>query len=402
MNKTVNINLGNRAFTIDEDAYELLSQYLETIKHVYRNQPDAEELAGDIEARAAELLEQRIAQGKTIITLDMTKSVIDQIGQPQEFDDDMALGEAENANDKSGSGYGTDTQGSGARACPPPPFTDDNIQIKKRFFRDPSNKRLGGVCSGIAAYLSADPTWIRLAVVCLCFLSFYTAAIVYLALWIIIPEARTAADRMQMNGDKPTFDNIGKTVKGMFDKSDKGATQPIPDDEMSGSKRFADTFSQICAAFAKVILVIIGTICTPVVLGLFIVLIILISLLVAIGVFGIELPGPIEPSGEGCMMLCTAIGVVITVGIPLFSLLYTIFAGSRRMSRTFRVSLLTAWIIGLVLTVCGIEAIGDSDQVRQIITHERERILQATDTDSVRDTLPEDSITVVPSQQDKN
>ena len=116
MNNTVNINLGNRAFTIDEDAYELLSQYLETIKHVYRNQPDAEELAGDIEARAAELLEQRIAQGKTIITLDMTKSVIDQIGQPQEFDDDMALGEAENANDKSGSGYGTDTQGSGAGA----------------------------------------------------------------------------------------------------------------------------------------------------------------------------------------------------------------------------------------------------------------------------------------------
>ena len=50
MNKTVNINLGNRAFTIDDDAYELLGQYLETIKHVYRNQPDAEELAKDIES----------------------------------------------------------------------------------------------------------------------------------------------------------------------------------------------------------------------------------------------------------------------------------------------------------------------------------------------------------------
>lgn len=67
MNKTVNINLGNRAFTIDDDAYELLGQYLETIKHVYRNQPDAEELAKDIESRAAELLEQKLASGNSII-----------------------------------------------------------------------------------------------------------------------------------------------------------------------------------------------------------------------------------------------------------------------------------------------------------------------------------------------
>lgn len=102
MNKTVNINFGNRAFTIDDDAYELLGQYLETIKHVYRNQPDAEELAKDIESRAAELLEQKLASGNSIITLDMVKSVIDQIGQPQDFEDDMAMDDAENIDNQSG------------------------------------------------------------------------------------------------------------------------------------------------------------------------------------------------------------------------------------------------------------------------------------------------------------
>ena len=396
MNKTVNINLGNRAFTIDDDAYELLSQYIEAIKHVYRNQPDAEELAGDIETRAAELLEQRLAPGNTIITLDMTKSVIDQIGQPQEFDDNMAMDDADSVDNQAGTTRTQDTQGSGASACPPPPFATDNIHVKKRFFRDPSNKLLGGVCSGIAAYLNADPTWIRLAVVCLCFLSFYAAAIIYLVLWIIVPEARNAVERMQMNGEKHTFDNIGKAVKGMFGGSDKSVQPPIPNSEKSGGKRFADTLSQICAVIAKVILIFIGIICAPVVLGLFIVLIILISLLVATGIFGLELPGPIESSAEGCLLLFTAIGIVIAVGIPLFSLLYTIFAGSRRMSRPFRVSLLTAWVIGLVLAVGGIIAIGNTRTVKHIITDEDEHVMPVTDTDNVRDTLPGDSITTIP------
>ncbi len=401
MNKTVNINLGNRAFTIDDDAYELLSQYLEAIKHVYRNQPDAEELADDIETRAAELLEQKLASGNAIITLDMVKSVIDQIGQPQDFEDDMAIGDAENIDNQAGTTENQDTQGTGSSTCPPPPFPADNIHVKKRFFRDPSNKLLAGVCSGIAAYLNADPTWIRLAVVCLCFLSFYTAAVIYLVLWIIIPEARTAVERMQMNGENPTFDNIGKTVKGMFKGSDRSVPPPIPNGEKSGGKRFADTLSQICAVIAKVILILIGIICAPVVLGLFIILIILISVLTATGIFGLELPGYLESSGEGSLLLFTAIGLVIAVGIPLFSLLYTIFAGSRRMSRPLRVSLLTAWAIGLVLAVGGIIAIGNTRTVKHLITDEEEYVMPVTDTDSVRDTLPGDSITAVPHQQDK-
>lgn len=152
---------------------------------------------------------------------------------------------------------------------------------------------------------------------------------------------------------------------------------------------------------AKVILILIGIICAPVVLGLFIILIILISVLAATGIFGLELPGYLESSGEGSLLLFTAIGLVIAVGIPLFSLLYTIFAGSHRMSRPFRVSLLTAWVIGLVLAVGGIIAIRNTHTVKHLITDEDEYVMPVTDTDSVRDTLPRDSITAAHSQQDK-
>lgn len=84
--------------------------------------------------------------------------------------------------------------------------------VKKRMFRDPDNKAIGGVCSGIAAYFDIDIVWIRLAMFLLIFFGGISLW-VYIVLWIVIPEAKTTAEKLAMKGEKIDINNISKTVK---------------------------------------------------------------------------------------------------------------------------------------------------------------------------------------------
>ncbi|MBU1008919.1 MAG: PspC domain-containing protein [Bacteroidetes bacterium] len=189
MKKTFTINISGIIFHIDEDAYELLGQYLDKLKRHFGNTEGAGEIISDIEGRIAELLQQKIDSTKQVITLEDVKELIGLMGQPNEMDDEQSDGHAE--------------------------FSANQTSKPKRMFRDTENRKIGGVAAGLAAYLSIDVIWIRLLFV---FLIFVTGSglVIYLALWIALPEALTTYEKLQMKGEPANIANIQKTVKEEF------------------------------------------------------------------------------------------------------------------------------------------------------------------------------------------
>lgn len=192
MNKTITSNIAGYVFHIDENAYEKLDAYLNTIRSYFKDSQGRDEIIADIEARLAEMLQERMADQKQVITMQDVNHVISIMGQPEAFledDPDTAdWSEQRSSNAESGAG-------------------------PRRLFRDPDNRVAAGICSGISHYLGlSDPIWLRLALVLALFLSFGTALIVYIILYLIIPEATTTTDKLQMRGESVTVSNIEKRV----------------------------------------------------------------------------------------------------------------------------------------------------------------------------------------------
>lgn len=193
MNKVLNINLGGIPFTIDEDAYDHLHAYLTTIHNHFRSSEGYEEITADIEARMAELFQEKLGN-RPIVTLVDVKNVIAIMGTPEDF--------------------GAEPLGEEA------PKSDSQKQWKiktgKRLFRNPDDKVAGGVCSGIAAFLGIqDPIWVRLTFVLLTVSGGFGIPL-YLILWAILPEAKTASDRLAMRGEPANVSNIGRIIEEEF------------------------------------------------------------------------------------------------------------------------------------------------------------------------------------------
>lgn len=338
MKKTFNINLSGLQFVIDEDAYDMLSQYLETISHAYSTPEEGKELEADIESRIAELFADSIGDTRAIITIKMVEDVISRIGTPGQFLDIEIIDrpDSESATIES-------------VATPPPYFEDE--KVRKRLYRDPNDKLLGGVCAGLAAYLNIDPTWVRLVTAALCFLSIATVAIVYLILWIILPEANTPLERMQMKGERPTFKNIGQTVTGYFNSNNYNTVSP-----RSGGKRLADIISKVIGLIARCFVVVLIFMAIPI---LFAVVVTLILCVVAAACYGISeysrfIPGPfIHDNGYLVITILTTLTFVI--GIPLFVVIYNLFSHDKSLSRAMRNTLIILWSVAFaVLSACSI------------------------------------------------
>ena len=188
MNKIQTINLGGNPFTVDDDAYEYLQAYIRSLKKHFKNSPGCDEIISDIEGRLAELLAER-AEGKAIVTLREVKEVITIMGSPEEF---------------------------GADPIDEKQFDPERPRKQKsgrRLFKDPDDKVISGVCSGIAAYFGInDPTWVRVAFAIGIIgggISFW----LYIILAIILPKADSAADRLAMKGEPIDYASIAKKVQ---------------------------------------------------------------------------------------------------------------------------------------------------------------------------------------------
>ena len=151
MKRNITINLCGRLFQIDEDAYELLQQYIESLRSSFGKQEGGEEIADDIEARIAELFDELRQQGIEAITIDHVKDIITRIGRPEEL--------ADNDNENENSGHRYDSFRTAANGlC-------DSLRARtkgKRLYRNPNDKMLAGVLSGLATYTGTEVTWWRI------------------------------------------------------------------------------------------------------------------------------------------------------------------------------------------------------------------------------------------------
>lgn len=194
MNKVFNINLGGYPFTIDENAFEHLSTYLQTIHRHFRDSEGYEEITADIESRMAELFQEGL-EGRQIVTLKDVNGAIAIMGTPEDFGAEPIMEEAT-----------THTKQEGRKR-------KSNYQTGKRLFRNPDDEVVGGLCSGIAAYFGLeDPLWVRLGFVLLVISGGFGIP-AYIILWAIVPKAETASDRLAMRGEPVNVSNIGKIVE---------------------------------------------------------------------------------------------------------------------------------------------------------------------------------------------
>ncbi|MEM8906507.1 MAG: PspC domain-containing protein [Bacteroidota bacterium] len=213
MNKVFNINLGGYPFTIDEDAYSHLSNYLDTIHQHFLSSDGYEEITADIENRIAELFQEKL-NGRAIVTMKDVREAIIVMGTPEDFG-------AAPIDERTASSGKTD------------------YRTGKRLFRNPEDEVVGGVCSGIAAYFGIeDPLWVRLLFV-LITLSGGFGIPVYLILWAILKKAETASDRLAMRGKSINVSNIGKIVEEEIDHITEKVTE-IGNEFSSKKKRLED------------------------------------------------------------------------------------------------------------------------------------------------------------------
>ena len=188
MKKNVSINLFGNLYNVDEDAYELLKRYQQNMRAYFARRDGGEEVCEDIEHRVAELLSELKEEGVEAVTIEHVQEIIHRIGNPEELD-----GAGETMEQQEGFSQ------SGTTMPPPPPPHEE--RSRRRLFRDSEDKMLGGVLSGICHYFgSDDPLPWRIIFVLLCLLSWTTLGVLYLVLWALIPEARTAEERLQMYG----------------------------------------------------------------------------------------------------------------------------------------------------------------------------------------------------------
>jgi phage shock protein PspC (stress-responsive transcriptional regulator) len=188
MKITVSINLGGYSFNIDEDAYTELKSYLKNLELHFAGEESSSEILSDIETRMAELFRTKITTYKQVINIDDVRQVMSVLGTPEDISDN----EGPSARDKfSSPGY-------------------------HRMYRDPDHRIIGGVCSGMGAYWDIDPVIMRVIFVALV-LAGGIGVLVYLILYIVLPEAKTTAQKIEMKGNPVNIHNIKDSVKKEFD-----------------------------------------------------------------------------------------------------------------------------------------------------------------------------------------
>ena len=187
MQKTLNVAIGGCSFTIDEDAYMALESYLDSFKEGLENNSSSNQVMDELEMRIADLLKVQIGR-REVIDLNMVNAVLNQIGpvapRPQQ------------TNNNAGQQTQEETYGG-----------QQYKEAVRKFYRDAEKKRIAGVCSGLALYLNIDVTLIRIVflVALICGSAGFW---IYLVLWIVAPEARTAAEKCELRGIPATAENI--------------------------------------------------------------------------------------------------------------------------------------------------------------------------------------------------
>ncbi|WP_086029991.1 PspC domain-containing protein [Tenacibaculum holothuriorum] len=380
MNKTININLGGFFFHIDETAYQKLKRYLDAIARSLSDDPQGKnEIISDIEARISELLSERITDARQVVNEGDIEEIIGIMGQPEDYS------EAEENYTESN-------------------YYQRRSSSSKKLFRDGDDKFLGGVAAGLAHYVNIDVIWVRLTFLILTLAGIGFGVIAYIILWILLPEAKTTSEKLQMEGEAVNIDNIEKKIRNEFenlsakvkegahelsDKISSADYQKLRNQTKSGFQDFLDTFGKILLAVFKVFGKFMG------VLLVFVAGVTLVSLL-----FGMFSVGSIEVLGFENGMVhyppffydsllprwLLATMLFIAIGIPFVALfilgLRILSPNIKKVSTPTFLTLLGIWLVSILcLIFSGIEfatskAYNGTKITKQAITYTTENPLK--------------------------
>lgn len=320
------------AFTLELEAFEMLNRYTCNLQETYKDDCDGDEIVADIEARIAELILSQ-HDNKNVVTKSTIDNILFQMGSIEDISDDSSNKETYNS----------------------PP------RIPRRLYRDMTNAKLGGVCSGLAKYFDVDTIWVRLGMFAplLIWLSshlpfthairwassfsgdiFGVIILCYIVMWFVVPTARSPRQKLEMEGEKITIQSIKDTSTTINNEIDTKARSVI---------------AEIILIFGKIILV-----CIKIIIG-----ILLVVLIIAAGALVIA----IMTSAIGGIFAGTSVAGVAISGmfvclIPILTLIYLftkLIASKKPSGKTFFV-LLLLWIASI--TTCSLVAINNKDEIK--------------------------------------
>ncbi len=365
MNKTIDINLANILFHIDEKAFNRLQRYLEAVKRSFQGTTGSDEIIADIEARIAELFQEKLENERQVITLKEVDEVISIMGQPEDYMVDEDIFE--------------DT---------PRPEEQPRKRVKK-LYRDIDNKYIGGVCSGLEHYLGIDALWIRLFFI---FFALFTGFgfIAYILLWILVPEAATTSQKLDMKGEPVNISNIERKVKEGFDdvaeKVRNVDYDKVGQKVKSSTQTFFDTLGDIIMFLFKVIgkfigilLIIIGA---ATLIGLFIALF-TVGIIDIVHIPGIDFYDMVSSTGTPVWLV--SLLAFFAIGIPFFFLLYLglkiLVNNLNSIGNIAKFSLFGLWLLSIIgLSVLGIKQASAHAYTGTMTVKEDLAFSSATDT----------------------
>jgi phage shock protein PspC (stress-responsive transcriptional regulator) len=330
MNKTVNINLANTFFHIDENAYTKLKLYLKKLEDGFKNTVGKEEILKDIEARIAELFQEVKTNPDYVVSESDVARIIDVLGQPEDF-----LSEEEETEET----------------------------IRKKLFRDPDDKYIGGVASGLGHYFTIDTAWIRILWLLLAVFSGGTFVLIYILFWILVPMAKTTADKLSMKGKPINVSTIEKKIKEEFE--DLSSKIKDLDYEKAGntlkkkSRNFFQFLEGILSAIPKIIFKLLGIlfliVSTSIIVSIFVASLVLLFFGIVLWPFELFDVGPVPNILWGISMFL----VVLIPLLFLFSLGIRLVRGrSSSFGRVGRLVLVGLWIASVLsLVVLGADTI---------------------------------------------
>ena len=339
MKEVKKCSISGVAFTMDVDAYEALDTYLESLKKSYQDTPDGAEIVADIEARIAELILS--AQDNTRV-----------VEKPLILDIIAQMGSAEDISDES---------------------SDRDLQyetprIPRRLYRDTANAKLGGVCAGIGKYFDIDPVWVRLILFLPMLLSclggipflywfgplfgnlFGIFLICYFIMWFAVPAARTARQKLEMNGERITAQSISEVTAASANNDPDAKAKPI--------------VAEAVSMFGKIVLILLKIFAGILVFGL-----IMGACALVIGLFALLIGGPelLQLGKLADFSLWVPILGIFIVLIPVTLMIYVLMCliASRKPSAKSVLIIFLAWIVSII--ACSVIAIREnaSGKIRQ-------------------------------------
>ena len=329
MKEVKKCSISGVAFTMDADAYEALETYLESLKTTYKDTADGAEIVADIEARIAELILS--AQDNTrIVEKPLILNIIRQMGSAEDI----------------------------SRESVDRDLHCDTPRIPRRLYRDTENAKLGGVCAGIGKYFDIDPVWVRLGLflpllfTCfgwIPFLHWFSPMfgnlfgiflICYFIMWFAVPAARSARQKLEMNGEKITAQSIGEVT---------AATATACAEPDAKAKPIV---AEVVSVFGKVVLILLKIIAGFIVFGL-----IMAACALIIGMFALIVGGEgfFTPAvfGNTVSIWIASLGILATL-IPIILLIYVLMCliASRKPGGKTVLAIFLLWLASIIAVSC--------------------------------------------------